>query len=295
VSHASDLIEGFLTKIEKDYPMGSGYKYLIEERLMGSEIDIQPDIQVIDKAGHVICVVEIGYIRPEKIALYKEFKIPDVRWYSKDGQFVNPHEHIHMTEVRVKYYHEFPKEEIWREVDLDEMSNLICEICLKGRYIEKYLDKYHIPEEQEDEIDFGKYEDENVFGQAYEEWLEEAAIFGELWCNGERWFCVWLCDECGSIGFMTGDQLEHSIFWHDFVNEVGIFSYDKFLEQHFKELNTRIETKDFMEKIIRSSLYSELKKKASFEELREYISNTYGYEIEYVHIGKTPKPGMRQG
>jgi hypothetical protein len=282
-------MKSFLTKIKKDYLPKLGYKYLIEEKLKGTEIDIQPDIQVIDDAGHVICVVEIGYTRPEKIALYKKLKIPDIRWYSKDGQFVNPHEHIHMTEVRVNYYHEFPKEETWREVDLDEVSNLICVPCLKGNYIEKYSEKYQIPEEQEDEINYDDYEDMEVFGQAYEEWFKEASIFGELWCNGARWFCVWLCDECGGTSFMTGDQLKDSVFWHDFANQAGFFSYDKFLEQHFKELNTSMESKSIEERIIRGSLYSELRKKASFEELCAYISDTYDYEIEYVNIGKTPK------
>jgi len=289
VSHSSDLIESFLTEIKKDYLPELGYKYLIEEKLKGSKIDLQPDIQVIDEAGHAICVVEIGYTRPEKIALYKELNVPDIRWYSKDGKFLNPHEHIYTTEVRVKYYEEFPKEEIWREVDLNEMSNLICETCLKGRYIEKYSEKYQLPEEQEDEIDYDN-EDMEVFEQAYQEWLEEAPIFGELWCNGARWFCVWLCDECGDVGFMTGDELKDTVFWHDFAyDDTRFFSYDKFLERHFKELNTPMETKRIAERIIRGSLYSELKKKASFEELCEYISDTYDYEIEYGQIGKTPK------
>ena len=286
MSHSSDLMERFLTKIKKDYLPESGYKYLIEEKLKGSEIDVQPDIQVIDDAGLVICVVEIGYTRPEKIALYKELKISDVRWYSKDGQFVNPHEHIHMTEVRVKYYYEFPQEEIWREVDLNEGDTLICEHCLKEYYIDKYLEKYQIPEDQEDEIN-SDYKDMEVFGQAHEEWLEEASILGELWCNGARWFCVWFCDECGNTGFMTGDELGDRI--HDFNDKPGCFSYDKFLQRHFKELNTSMETKDIIERIIRGSLYSELRKKASFEELRKYMSDTYDYEIEYGEIGKTPK------
>ncbi|MEI9478771.1 MAG: hypothetical protein WCO26_19675 [Deltaproteobacteria bacterium] len=278
-----------MTEIKKTYLPESGYKYLIEEKLKGSEIDIQPDIQVIDETGHVICVVEIGYTRPEKMALYKELKIPDIRWYSKDGKFVNPHEHIQMTEVQVKYYYEFPKEEIWREVDLNEVSDLICRPCLEEYYIAKYSEKYHISEEQEDEIDYDN-KDKQVSGQAYDEWFEQADIFGELWCNGARWFCVWLCDDCGDIGFMTGDQLKDSVLWHDFAcDDAEIFSYDKFLKQHFKELNTPIETKSIIERIIRRPLYSDLKKKASFEELREYISDTYDYEIEYGQIGETPK------
>jgi len=40
--------------------------------------------------------------------------------------------------------------------------------------------------------------------------------------------------------------------------------------------------------VIRRALYCDLKKKASFEELQEYISDIYGYEIEYGKLWKVP-------
>jgi len=287
MSHALDLMERFLTMIKKDYLPELGFQYSIDEKLRASDKNIRPDIQVIDKVGHVVCVVEIGYTRPEKLTLYHEIGIKDVRWYSKDGQIVNPHERIH--EVLVRYYPEFPEEEVWREVDLNQDSGLICESCLEIYRSEEHLEKCQVPDKQLNEIEYNN-KDEEVNHLAFERYLEEADIFGELWCNGARWFCIWLCDECGGVGFMTGDELKNNIFWDDFMDVEGCLSYDKFLEQHFEELNTPIETKGGIERMIRGPLYSELKKKASFEELREYISDMYDYKIEYTHIGKTPKP-----
>jgi hypothetical protein len=34
----------------------------------------------------LVCVVEIGYTRPEKLKLYHEHEIKDVRWYDKKGR-----------------------------------------------------------------------------------------------------------------------------------------------------------------------------------------------------------------
>lgn len=290
MSHSYDLLDSFLKEIQKSYPSDLGYEYIIEERLKGSRIDIQPDIQVVDKAGHVICVVEVGYTRPEKIALYKELLIPDIRWYSKDGKFVNPHEHIHMTETRIIYYEEIPEEETWREVDLNDwsLSLLICENCFQTRYEVVKSEAYQKPDDQDVEVDYDK-NDPKIFDKAKEMWLDDASIFGELWCNGSRWFCVWLCDECGNTGFMTGEELKNTIDWYDFTREgTSSFSYDEFLKQHYKELNMPLDNRDIIERIIRHPLYYELKKKATFEDLQEYISIQYDYEIKYGDIGKVP-------
>jgi len=42
-----------------------------------------PDILVLDFDGRLLCVVEIGYTRPEKLGRYQALGIPDVRWYAK--------------------------------------------------------------------------------------------------------------------------------------------------------------------------------------------------------------------
>jgi hypothetical protein len=44
-----------------------------------------PDIAVLFDSKPV-CVVEIGYTRPEKLSAYRAMGIPDVRWYDKRGR-----------------------------------------------------------------------------------------------------------------------------------------------------------------------------------------------------------------
>jgi hypothetical protein len=58
-----------------------------------------PDILVIHRASRKRqCAVEIGYTRPEKLTAYRtKLKIPDVRWYDKQGKL-----HADVTEKTVK-------------------------------------------------------------------------------------------------------------------------------------------------------------------------------------------------
>jgi hypothetical protein len=288
MSHSSKLINRFLHEIKKTYPERSGVQYIIEQRLKGSEINIQPDIQVIDRDDNIVCVVEIGYTRPEKLALYKKVQIPDIRWYSKDGEFLNPHEHIHTTIAQIKYYDVFPEEDTWREVDLNEMNHLICDNCFETRYIEVKAEINQTPIEQDVDINY-KDDDPIIFDSASDKWLKEADVYGELWCNGTRWFCVWFCDECGFTEFMTGEKLMHTIYWHEFASEgKGSFSYDEFLNNHYKELDKGFKKANTTEQMIRQSLYFDLGKKANFKDLQKYIFYEYGYKIEYGNIAKVP-------
>lgn len=66
------------------------------------KIAIIPDITIRDHKGNVVCVVEIGYTRPEKLRAYRKLKIPDVRWYSKSGELVTEWDIVQQI-VHVKY------------------------------------------------------------------------------------------------------------------------------------------------------------------------------------------------
>lgn len=79
MGHGSDLLEKISGKLRREYPEPP-YRYEYEKRIDGTQWE--PDILI-----SLICVVEIGYTRPEKLAAYRdELLIDDVRWYSKDGQ-----------------------------------------------------------------------------------------------------------------------------------------------------------------------------------------------------------------
>jgi hypothetical protein len=83
MSHPAALIDKILAMLETDYPRRE-FRYQIEKLLPGTRMF--PDILIFDTAGDMRCAVEIGYTRPEKLTAYRQVhKIPDVRWYDKQG------------------------------------------------------------------------------------------------------------------------------------------------------------------------------------------------------------------
>lgn len=87
MSHSAELIELIAAEVRKTYPPERGFSYVIEQRIAGIARVMMPDIQVLNEAGKVVCAVEIGYTRPEKLTAYRtELGIEDVRWYDKAGR-----------------------------------------------------------------------------------------------------------------------------------------------------------------------------------------------------------------
>ncbi len=89
MSHPPELIQKILALIQRDY-RPSDHAYRLEMSIPNLQAKFLPDIAVYRKGGKdervtLVCVVEIGYTRPEKLAAYCEAKIPDVRWYDKAG------------------------------------------------------------------------------------------------------------------------------------------------------------------------------------------------------------------
>lgn len=81
MSHPLELIEAIRREVERDYPP-ERYEFRIERAIPGTRFF--PDILVTSKSGEMVCAVEIGYTRPEKLTYYRdEVGIHDVRWYDK--------------------------------------------------------------------------------------------------------------------------------------------------------------------------------------------------------------------
>jgi hypothetical protein len=85
VGHSRQLLDSIAEKVLLDYPQERGFSIEFEAYLPNIAYRMEPDIWI-HQDGEVICVVEIGYTRPEKLSRYKELGIPDVRWYAKDGE-----------------------------------------------------------------------------------------------------------------------------------------------------------------------------------------------------------------
>jgi len=87
MAHSKELIALVKEDVTKSYnPLL--YDYIIEKKLNGSKKRVYPDIQVALN-NEVICAVEIGYTRPEKLKYYHDYGVKDVRWYDKKGYIRN--------------------------------------------------------------------------------------------------------------------------------------------------------------------------------------------------------------
>jgi hypothetical protein len=87
MSHKKDLLKKIAAHLRETYPYEE-FKYLYETVFVGPEKQrIYPDIQVIKKRERLlVCIVEIGYTRPEKLEYYCSLNGPEVRWHSRDGR-----------------------------------------------------------------------------------------------------------------------------------------------------------------------------------------------------------------
>src|ERR1041385_2339958 len=87
MGHSKELLAKIADQLRQLYPEPE-YRYAFEKGLQGRDRRHQPDIQVFEASGAIRCVVEIGYTRPEKLKVYCDANIPDVRWYAKDGRLM---------------------------------------------------------------------------------------------------------------------------------------------------------------------------------------------------------------
>lgn len=91
MAHPKELITKIADLLAVEYPPRSGFSFIYERPInqwfkkeLGRSM-MSPDITILS-ANRPVCVVEIGYTRPEKLTAYRNvLKIPDVRWYAKDG------------------------------------------------------------------------------------------------------------------------------------------------------------------------------------------------------------------
>jgi hypothetical protein len=82
MGHAPELIQTIAELLHGQYPP-TECEYILERAIPGTRMS--PDI-LVRRDNEILCAVEIGYTRPEKLTAYRrDLKIPDVRWYDKSG------------------------------------------------------------------------------------------------------------------------------------------------------------------------------------------------------------------
>lgn len=160
--HNPQLIEVIAAKLAFDYPRGQ-YTYIIEQFIKGTRMS--PDILVVDKdrPEELLCAVEIGYTRPEKLTAYrKKLRIPDVRWYDKSGTL-----------------HGDVKESVRRPAIITVEPTRVFLYSLQQRVWCSHCQEY------DEEID-------EFYG---------GLVYSILVTDYIRWLCPSYCDDCGTNWF----------------------------------------------------------------------------------------------
>lgn len=129
MGHSAELLARVASEVSRNWPMAS---VVLEKPLALTNRRMQPDVQLIEN-GRVVCVVEIGYTRPEKLTEYRRLGIPDVRWYDKSCRL----HHVEMKKAatesieRSVAYRQHPESE-WRfvgEFSLETCWALLEQAC----------------------------------------------------------------------------------------------------------------------------------------------------------------------
>jgi len=218
MGHSRELLDRIAADVAATWPPARGYRVEFERPLPGVR-GMLPDIQVVDSAGKVHCVVEIGYTRPEKLTHYRASGIEDVRWYDKAG---NLHEGPVLRTVVVQRTEAVPSpaEAAFKQVDIYGVE---CVGCVEG-FIESYCGAHFdlsdalgdVADEADGEADG---EDDGCdcsprrkltdkqFEIAHEAALEEFYDTRlTVVSNGYRWIGLFFCDHCGESGILSSPE-----------------------------------------------------------------------------------------
>jgi len=205
--HPKELIEKIAEDLRKSYP-DDAYKYVIEQGYKLKTRKMQPDIQVFDNEENLLCCVEIGYTRPEKLKQYHADGVPDVRWYSKAGELIDlnvKRERVIVEQEILKvlpsslarsevlcfeWYRDFPCSHG------EEEGSAIAE-CPSARHAEHLPDEHYLLGFMSDR----KWKD-------IEDWrLENPALWetdGIAFASPSFLLIVGRCDICGQVFYSSG-------------------------------------------------------------------------------------------
>lgn len=183
MSHPASLIARIVALLEHDYPKAFGYTYVLERAIPGTRFC--PDVQVWS-SGVLVCAVEVGYTRPEKLTAYRDIlRIPDVRWYDKEGQ---RHGDVSVRSVNLSVRLREPEGPLYAYLVYHEVPCHDAD-CIGAEPPEALCDGEPLtPAEQE-----------ASFNEAYED------VQSLLITDYVRWWVVSCCDKCGAIWQLDED------------------------------------------------------------------------------------------
>lgn len=232
--HKPEILQRVISLLEHDYPQ-KYFEYRLDTSRLFDGSRMFPDVQIFSSLSKnkPICVVEIGYTRPEKLAHYKNIGIKDIRWYGRDDGILYNFNTIKPASCRIQLDFGFnpPKNDSWYNVnfsgcwdctekktslyDLREHVKTIPSTFGKLKEIIKYKNfvlEDHI-QEFDDDKDFAHVvlcPDEEY--SDFEAQLFTTDVYLSVWSNGISALLELFCDFCGDHIFgLTHDYNQDAI------------------------------------------------------------------------------------
>lgn len=215
MGHGKELLTKISSLLERDYPKAK-HQYAYEVRLNGSVPKLYPDILIWRQDENItnklpMAVIEIGYTRPEKLMAYKDkYKIPDIRWYSKAGELINPQK-IESKIIKTKL------------ANVNKFYNIkikgYCYDCFKEEWNHWTTD------------DCGQkllfFDEDEAVSEG--DGMATLDCQVDVWSDGEFIYAVQFCDVCGGWRILNDYDLSMLTGWSD------MDSFRAFQKEYYKQ------------------------------------------------------------
>lgn len=179
--HPKILLDQIAKLLNADYPPAR-FEYFREKVIPGTRYF--PDLRIVDDRDRTVCVVEVGYTRPEKLTAYRDLGIADVRWYDKAG---NIHARHTIVETR-----EPPEGCVFSICEV--YGEVYCPDCYDEELADPELEDPEVaPHESEDDIETA------ITREAEAEHYARKDVFTYVLSDGIVVLLPSFCDKCGLI------------------------------------------------------------------------------------------------
>jgi len=248
--------------LEKDYPPPL-FRYALDTTRLFNGSRIFPDVQVFaPDSDRPVCVVEIGYTRPEKLSYYKELGIPDIRWYGRDSGKLYSYGSVEPITRKVSLQYNFKPSaaDVWRSAMLEGSA-----LCIAGlnafydlretlqtistrygqlRCAAKTLNRNEILYNHE-QFAVSRQDiwtaliapDLDAYSEVIDGLLHHD-VFNEVWSNGYGVIVLNHCDVCGETRVVGESTIDEDVVWDSLENDIK--SYESFLYRNRRTIERQI-------------------------------------------------------
>jgi hypothetical protein len=286
MGHPAELLDNIAKQLGSTYP-AEHFKYVYEKPLRLSDRANQPDIQVFH-GEKLLCAVEIGYTRPEKLKHYKTTGVPDVRWYSKSGELIDVCQFKVPKKLEVEVSFKTDPHDVWYSVCT---TNETCP-AFKDAIYALWESVHAIPKERKfsrlraasramqtypaldfhevylRDADWSLFDDECGFDPLIDQLdnVRDCAI--HKFSNGSYGFGVACCDGCDDYHLVASDD--------NYFAPTGWYSWEEFIQESEKQKKPAVHIEE-LPRFFKSALNVDWKFEDIFSVVRKDV-----FDRQYV-------------